>query len=59
MATFEFLIVDYTKCGDDLSAPELRIVGFKDLLDEIDKAGTIDAIKIAVHEIHECVLDWT
>lgn len=56
----EYLIRDYTNYVENQpDTVELREVGLKELLEEIDRAHKDDTIKIAVYEIHECVLDWS
>ena len=56
----EFLIKDYSECeGRDLSDVKLRIVGLKELLDEIDDAREDKSRKIVVYAIEDCLLDWS
>ncbi len=57
---FEYLVRDYTNYIDSRpETVELRQVGLKELLEEIDKAHKDDTIRITVYEIHECILDWS
>lgn len=56
----EYLIVNYTNYIEPTYKTTLRIVGMKDLLDELKKATDDRLYCIAVYEIAEqCFLDFS
>ena len=54
----EFLVRDYTNCKDPKDH-KIRVVSLKELFDEIDAAKMDVSIEIIVHEIGDCLLDWS